>query len=316
MDKNWNLREFIMNEFVMLCGIPGSGKSHCAEYLEKEEGYVVHSSDKLREELGDVNDQSKNEEVFKILHQRVKEDLNAGKSVVYDATNLSRRRRVAFLQEIKNIPCRKVCVLIATPWEICLEQNDKRLRRVPDDVMWRMYKSFQMPSVYEGFDKVITFYGSEAWKEYYGNIADYTYSLHGFGQENHHHELTLGKHMEYAGEIVLNEVGEWNDVVYATFSHDIGKPVTKTFFNSKGEVGLEAHYYSHQNCGAYNCLFFKYDTDSKANKEYIALLIESHMKPYMEWKQSEKAKEKDMKMFGEQFIQDVMTIHAADVAAH
>ena len=304
-----------MNDFILLVGLPGSGKSCYAEYLKREKDFVVHSSDKIREEFGDVNDQSKNEEVFKILHQRVKDDLNAGKSVVYDATNLNRRRRVAFLQELKNIPCYKSCVLIATPWEICLEQNDKRLRRVPDDAMWRMYKSFQMPSVYEGFNSVIVYYGNKEWKEYYGNVEEYVKSLCDFDQENHHHVLTLGNHMLTAMDSTLHMTSrEYNDVVLATLSHDIGKPVTKSFFNSKGEVGLEAHYYNHQNCGAYNCLFFKYP--EYANKQYIALLIESHMKPYMEWKQSEKTKEKDLKMFGEQFINDVMTIHAADVAAH
>ena len=49
-----------MANMIMMCGLPGSGKSTYAEKLE-EEGYIIHSSDKIREELGDVNDQSKNE---------------------------------------------------------------------------------------------------------------------------------------------------------------------------------------------------------------------------------------------------------------
>ena len=83
----------MMNKLVMLVGLPGSGKSTYAGKLKKE-GVIIHSSDRVREELGDVNDQSKNEEVFRILHKRIKDDLKSGKSVAYDATNLNRKRRI------------------------------------------------------------------------------------------------------------------------------------------------------------------------------------------------------------------------------
>lgn len=44
-----------MVEFIMLVGLPGSGKSTYAEKL-KEKGYIIHSSDAIREELtGDIN---------------------------------------------------------------------------------------------------------------------------------------------------------------------------------------------------------------------------------------------------------------------
>ena len=61
--------------FTMLVGIPGSGKSTWAENNKDIVNEVIQSSDELRKELGDINDQSKNEEVFNILHKRIKEDL-------------------------------------------------------------------------------------------------------------------------------------------------------------------------------------------------------------------------------------------------
>ena len=94
-----------MTRFVMMCGLPGSGKSTYADELARKEGFIVHSSDKIREELGDVNDQSKNEQVFTILHKRIKDDLRSEKNVIYDATNINRKRRVAFLRELKHILC-------------------------------------------------------------------------------------------------------------------------------------------------------------------------------------------------------------------
>lgn len=302
-----------MPELVMMVGLPGSGKSTYAEKLKKE-GVIIHSSDAIREELGDVNDQSNNEEVFKILHKRIKDDLRDGKSVAYDATNLNRKRRVAFLRELQNIPCEKVCVLIATPFKECLLQNLERERTVPREVLDRMYKSFQMPSTYEGFDEVIVHYPKKNWKEYYGDIYDFIFSLVNFNQSNSHHTLTLGEHMMKASDYILIHKGEQkNNLYYAALSHDIGKPFTKSFLNSKGEVDTEAHYYSHHNCGSYNSLFFEYP--EYVDKKYVALLIELHMKPHMEWKQSEKAKDKYRRLFGDKVIEDVMMIHWADINA-
>lgn len=176
--------------FIMLVGLPGSGKSTYAEKI-KEEGVIIHSSDAVRKEFGDVNDQSKNEEVFRILHKRIKDDLKAGKDVCYDACNISRKRRIAFLKELKMIPCEKICILVAVPYEMCVYQNSKRDRRVPVEVIWRMYKNFNMPCVQEGFDRVIVHYPDEKWKEYYGDIEKYIRILCKLSQDNHHHTLTL-----------------------------------------------------------------------------------------------------------------------------
>lgn len=303
-----------MVKFYMLSGLPGSGKSTYAEKL-KEEGVIIHSSDNIREELGNVNDQSKNTEVFEILHKRIKNDLQDGKSVAYDATNINRKRRVSFLQELKNIPCNKTCVLVATPFEECLKQNNNRDRKVPEEVIWNMYKNFNVPCKQEGWDDIILYYLNEAWEEYYGDSSKHINELRSFNQENHHHELTLGDHMKKAGNYILAQnIGEWSDVVYAAYTHDIGKVDTKEFKNGKGEPTEEAHYFNHHCLGSYKSLFFGYP--SGVNKMYVSLLIELHMKPYLEWRQSEKAKEKDKTLFGDKVFEDVLILHKADAWAH
>lgn len=302
-----------MVKFYMLVGLVGSGKSTYAEKL-KEEGVIIHSSDKIREELGDVNDQSKNTEVFEILHKRIKNDLQNGKSVCYDATNLSRKRRRAFLQELKNISCEKICVLVATPFEECCKQNESRDRKVPEEVLDRMYRNFNVPCKQEGWDEIIVYYLNEEWKEYYGCVADHINELRDFSQDNHHHTLTLGEHMLKAGNYVFDKLHKECDVVHTAFTHDIGKLECKEFKNNKGEPTEEAHYYQHHTVGAYKSLFFEYP--SRVNKLYVSLLIELHMKPYLEYKQSEKAKEKDRKLFGDKVMADLELLHEADVMAH
>ena len=117
-----------------------------------------------------------------------------------------------------------------------------------------------------------------------------------------------------AMDYVLHMNGRaYDDVVLTAMSHDIGKFDTKDFKNSKGEPTEDAHYYQHHFLGSYKSLFFKYP--SYANQMYVSLLIELHMKPHLEWKQSEKAKQKDINLFGEDVYKDIMMIHMADINA-
>ena len=132
--------------FLMLVGLPASGKSTKAKDFAKQYNATIFSSDALREEMfGNVNDQEHNQELFAELHKRIKDCLSSGKSAIYDATNLNYKRRMAFLAELKNIPCEKVCVVMATPVTICQMRNEVRERKVPISVISRMYKSFHIP---------------------------------------------------------------------------------------------------------------------------------------------------------------------------
>ena len=89
-------------ELVMFVGIPASGKStHSAFY--RDQGYLVLSSDEIRNEItGGVDQESLSEkersrlhsQVFEIIRRQAVGALKQGRSVVVDATNLSRKRRM------------------------------------------------------------------------------------------------------------------------------------------------------------------------------------------------------------------------------
>ena len=61
----------------IMVGLSGSGKSTIAkEIAVMEENTIIVSSDAIREELtGKVEDQTKNDEVFKIFHKRIRKGL-------------------------------------------------------------------------------------------------------------------------------------------------------------------------------------------------------------------------------------------------
>ena len=277
--------------FVMVVGLPGSGKSTFIKKIFDGYGFTIHSSDAIREELsGDVNNQDINKQVFDTLHKRIKDDLSNGKSTVYDATNISWKRRKAFLTEIKNIPCFKYCYLMATPYEVCLERNKLRDRVVPDYVIERMYRNFDIPWYNEGWDHISINYTDSSFRTYYGDWSQFILNHLDFDQESKWHTQTLGEHCEGTLQYVKSRDAELNlctdpATKIAAALHDCGKPFCKTFKDSKGEPSEFAHYYSHENVGAYNSLFYR--KEFGVDNLLIAALIRYHMvfHFFKDWKQ-------------------------------
>ena len=298
-------------KFIMMVGLVSSGKSYKAEQLAKEYDATVFSSDKLREELyGDVNDQSHNQELFVELHRHIKECLRSGKSAIFDATNISYKRRMAFLKELKNIPCEKICVLMATPYEECLKRNAERERKVPESVIKRMYMNFNVPYWYEGWDDIQVEYSG--FRGYYGKPFDFYKKYKDYNQNNSHHTLSLGEHCRMTAVRLVSNYAH-GMLVYAGYLHDCAKSQVATFINSKGVKTSECHYYNHQYTSAYNSLFYNCGDHNPID---IAVIVMWHMRPYMAWKQSEKARERDRRLLGEKLYNDIWWLHEADVTAH
>lgn len=311
--------------FLMLVGLPGSGKS---TYIEKYcENCTVHSSDAIREELsGDVNNQNINAQVFETLHKRIKADLIAGKNTVYDATNISWKRRKAFLQELSSIDCWKDCLLMATPFELCVERNNLRERKVPYFVIERMYKNFDIPWYNEGWDNIQIEYTDSEHKEVYDHWSKFLSNTLDFNQESKWHKETLGEHCRLCAEYVAKQVNELNclnekETLVAAALHDCGKPFCKTFKDSKGNESEFAHYYNHENVGAYNSLFYK--KDENTDSLLVAALIRYHMVLHFfkDWKP--KTIEKYEKEFTShkwlnemEFYKALKILHEGDKNAH
>lgn len=305
--------------FWMCVGLPCSGKSTISQTIAEKYNASVFSSDELRAEMfGDVNNQEHNQEVFDELHRRIKECLREGKSAVYDACSISYKRRMAFLSELKNIPCKKICILMATPFDICLNRNEKRERKVPVHVIDRMYCNFDVPWYYEGWDEIKVEY-ADGTENLYGSPYYFITSTMHFDQENPHHDLTLGEHCAktttYVNQCLENQLGSNSsmELRYAAMLHDNGKPYTKTFVNGKGEITEQAHYYNHERTGSYDSLFY----EMPCNKLYVATLIRWHMQPYFyEKDNNEKLHNKYKKLWGEDLYNAVALLHKADRAAH
>lgn len=305
-----------MTKFFMMIGLVGSGKSEQAKKFAAEYDAQIFSSDSLREEMfGDINHQADNDTLFKELHKRIRECLTSGKSAIYDATNISYKRRMKFLKSLNKIPCEKIAVLMATPYEVCLERNSQRERKVPEQVIKRMYLNFNIPFWYEGWDDIQIVY-SECAENYKGWDREWIESVKNFNQDNSHHALSLGDHCWKAVKYIDSNTPcchtTSTELRHAAMLHDEGKMFAKGFYDANGNPSEEAHYYSHEYCGAYNSLFY----EMACNHLYVAQLIQWHMRPYLAWRQSEKAMQKDRNLLGETLFNDICLLHAADIYAH
>lgn len=296
-----------------MVGLPCSGKSTKSKELAEKYNATIFSSDELRTEMfGNVNDQEHNQELFVELHKRIKDCLRSGKSAIYDACSINYKRRMAFLAELKNITCEKICIVMATPYEECLRRNAERERKVPQDVIKRMYFNFNIPYWYEGWND-IQIVGLPC-SNY--NVDDTVNILINYHQGNSHHAFTLGCHLWAAYDYYCQHyLDEDCDTVtsIATVLHDIGKPVCRSEINSRGINDGNAHYCNHQHTSAYDSLF----VNSTFDRLDVAIRIMWHMQPYF-WEKdnNEKLHNKYRKLWGEDLYQDVMNLHESDRNAH
>ena len=116
-------------ELIMLVGIPGSGKSEYARKLQGQGNTIVYSLDEYRKimsaygEIDGTNIKADNVKVFNAMHESIMNRLKSPipTRVVYDATNISSKRRKEFLDYLRdnNVNCIKRCVFFAIPLSVC-----------------------------------------------------------------------------------------------------------------------------------------------------------------------------------------------------
>lgn len=289
-----------MVTFMMLVGVAASGKSTFAKEHDKKE-WVIVSSDEIRKDIyGKEEIQGDPALVFKIAHEEILFSLVCGHSVIFDATNLTYKNRKAILDKIPS-GVRKNCVVFATPIEDLKKNNAARDRQVPEEVIDRQLRTFEVPVKTEGFDTI------EIIRRFKPvDLHEIYFQTNFFNQENSHHSLTLGEHLIAAARYLAGKCDY--RIVRAAALHDIGKLYTKTFYTMKGEKTEDAHYYGHPNIGAYVFLC------SQNSDIDTAALICYHMQPF--FSASEKSQVKWKKRLGSELWNDILLLHEADLAAH
>ena len=149
------------NTLVVLVGVPGSGKTTFAKLL-KNGGMVHVSTDEIREEiLGSASDQSQGDKVFAIAYKRMQDAGKEKKDCVFDATSRTVKDRKVLIDKAKGYFDFVICYYSNTDLQTCLKRNQERERPVPQEVIERMWRQLQKPTLSEGFDYVSSFENAE-----------------------------------------------------------------------------------------------------------------------------------------------------------
>lgn len=310
-----------MPKLIYMVGISCSGKSTIAMQIasQMKEEVVLLSSDTIRGKIyGDENCQRDPGRVFDIMHQHTVAALSHGISVIYDATNLSCKRRMNFLKSIAHIDCHKGCVVVVTTPEDIEVRMKLRDRKVPMEVVHRQLCQFQCPNYYEGWDSIQIKYNSkpedcvDSYRQLWAECD--------IPHDNPHHSLTVIEHMNKAADVAEDMAWKDDDLSlvherWVARIHDIGKARTKSFTDRNGNPSEVAHYIGHQNYGAYYSLIFDNSDFDISEKDSLdnACLIQWHMEHYL---RKGEALLKFYAMFPPKFRKRLKVLEKADMTAH
>jgi len=151
--------------FIMLVGIPGSGKSTWADRFQTvHPDYCLVSTDQIRAQLfGHEALQGG----WHLVWQQVQaqwqmgiESIHQGArtGVIYDATNARRRYRRHAIATARMMGFNTLTLVwFDLPLGVCLRRNQQRSRRVPPQVIVKMHRQLRgaPPSLTEGVEFIL-----------------------------------------------------------------------------------------------------------------------------------------------------------------
>ena len=263
-----------MNKKVYITiGCAGSGKS---SYIEKhiKENEIWLSSDNIRLEVfGDLTHQTKqdNTKIFDIMFSRLKvflkDEINTSR--YYDATNLSRKRRIHLYNEIKrfNKDNEVISLMFIVPLQMLFDRNKLReeYKQVPENVIKNMYKDFQIPKENVDCDIMIN---KETVRKHINYVVENIKKSK--NDEKFISDIEFAAlYTKFTAETlfdILLKVGEY---------HDLGKFVCKEYIQEKGFCRFSNHEYV-------SSMYFIANCNEKLTEEekMITDIIYNHMKAH------------------------------------
>ena len=245
-------------KLIVLARVAGVGKSTYVKNHFKD--IAIVSTDAIRLELFNDLTQENNQLVFKTAHARIHDTLEKGETVVFDATNLTLKRRKQIFEQYKQLAIVEVH-MVWKPLQEILHQNNQREGKacVPEHIIHDMYKALQPPR--EGFDCHNAIIVGDA------NKVEEEIALYKAKDDRHnsrYHLETIPEHIDMVKAEVMKQVPHLEQVALL---HDLGKYVTRT----KGEK--YDSFIGHENVSAV------YASVLGQPKE-IVLLIQHHMQAH------------------------------------
>ena len=327
-----------MKKFIFLIGISGSGKSTLSKSYTNDE-HIWLSSDDLRIQLyGSLEEGNKhNGELFQQMQQMALDYLKSTNgTVIYDATNLSRKQRAHMYRLVKTIDKTVVesVIMFRNPTTAKKWNNTRTgYAVVPEDIIEQQFMRLQIPRI--GVDTDIITAEGEPWftptdeeiislwdsRDVIKTLANMAIpeiaeilQLNYAPHDTPHHYESIDAHIN----MVANYTKSINpNLLLPAIFHDMGKGYVKGRGQNEGTLG---RYLDHNLVSAQLLLnFMLFNTDSKTTTENIESveLVYQHMAAHqLNWNNTEKFQRKnnintalleDLKQFAQ--IDNKMRLH-------
>lgn len=134
--------------FIVISGLPGTGKSYFSNKLAEKLSIIVLESDALRKVLFPSPTYSlvESSRLFRAIHLLVGSLLKKGIPVILDATNLSERHRERLYHIADRLNVKLILVRVEAPPAVVQERlkaRDKGLVQSKSDAGWGVYQKMQ-----------------------------------------------------------------------------------------------------------------------------------------------------------------------------
>lgn len=156
---------------IVMVGLPGLGKSTLIESQHNTDVWI-YSTDMYIDAVAEDNGityseafESNIQSATEFNEQKLETMIKLGKDIVFDQTNLGLKKRHKIINRMKEAGYQVNCICLLHPeaghlddlkvWKYRL--NNRPGKVIPNNVLSNMMKTFVVPTLDEGFDK-ITYY--------------------------------------------------------------------------------------------------------------------------------------------------------------
>ncbi len=135
--------------FIVVSGLPGTGKSHFCHKLAERIPFLILESDALRRVLfpAPVYSPQESTRLFRAVHELIKRLLDRGIPLILDATNLSERYRERLYHIADQSGARLILVRVEAPAEVVRRRLEKRAEAASpeehSEADWAVFQKMQ-----------------------------------------------------------------------------------------------------------------------------------------------------------------------------
>jgi len=135
--------------FIVVSGLPGSGKSYLCRRLSERLPYPILESDALRKALFTSPDYglAENNRLFRACHLLIEELLRKGIPLIFDATNLVESHREHLYHIADSVRAKLIILRVEAPPELVRQRLNDRLsatdREDKSEADWKVYQKMK-----------------------------------------------------------------------------------------------------------------------------------------------------------------------------